>query len=339
MSNSPWKCIRARFPSKCKACGAPIRAGNSVYWQGKGSKGVRCGASGIPSTTPAPEASIYSPLPSPAINASKEFRHEFNSVGEAIEFAISDIAPINSSNQSVIARMKEYSGKSFWNRRTLDDIRAMVNSPDVDLMGKVETMREKLGVEFPLPSTVKRQRRRGLCEGDEIDADRYARRVPEIWEKVVRVSADKRIVRIGVNICVNASERAENMLWRGAAAIALSDYLQASGASVEIVAFDASSSACNQTTYSLFSIICKRADMPADQGAIVTALCELGFFRAVLFLCEAKMLPGYVDYGTSSLLRPEDAKTVDFLLDTNVKGESAAIAWIESAINKQAIAA
>ena len=84
-----------------------------------------------------------------------------------------------------------------------------------------------------------------------------------------------------MNLTVNAGQRAEHLLWRGAAAAALADILTQRGVNVEIVAFWTIGRISNRSDMVVSRYVVKRADMPLDLGAVAVALAEIAYARLI----------------------------------------------------------
>jgi hypothetical protein len=304
--------IHAHFPGKCRICSKTVCKGEEVYFAKH--YGVRCLSCGphtdpdqpMPAKrgskryarsaapTPAPE-----PAPSPAKFGNLDVidpksraaqrcadgihRYQFNSVSEAVEDALCDYAQNDTNRERVRSTQADaLSGQSQWgNYFTRERLLAEMFNPSESLLTAVDEMRQRLIGALDLPTTPRRKVRRGQDYGDELDADRWLTRNPDAWERSVREAQPRRTVTIGCNITVNSKVTAEQLLYRGAAALALADVLAQRGCNVSIVVFKSTTDPTFTVGHGVVRYVVKEPMMPLDLSAVAFAMCEIAFFRCI----------------------------------------------------------
>jgi hypothetical protein len=145
------------------------------------------------------------------------------------------------------------------------------------------------------PVSRKRRVRFDETNGDEVDFDRL-RDGRDFWRTTRRATSNgPATLTILVNVAAAARVDHEDILWRGAAAIALTHILEAAGYRVELWALDRTKQVYSDSQPDNFTIgaqtaLClKRQGDPLDMATLVTAVSGW-FFRTVLFreLCTTK---------------------------------------------------
>ena len=259
-------------------------------------------------------------------------RIEFTSIREIVEDALSDYAQNDPNRERIrdardmLLSGSERQGNYFTRRKLLDE----VFNPPADLIQAVDRMRERIIGQLNLPTRQRRKLRRNLDWGDEMDVDRWAARDLSMWERVERAQEPKRTVTIGCNIAVNHHQAPEELLYRGAAALALADILTERGCNVQVILFEAGSGPTTAVETSVVKCVVKAADMPLDLGAIAFAMCEIAFNRCAVIMASARHWPGTLrsGFGRSRELPTQDRANVDYFIENNVRSETAAIEWL-----------
>lgn len=171
---------------------------------------------------------------------------------------------------------REFLGRDFSN---LEQARGAVGKLWEDEVSVVEAMLEELS-EAALPQPKSRRRRRRWSEehGDEIDLDRLRNGTP-FWRE------SRRQIHTGpANITVISDMRApwyvdhKDILWRGAAAIALTHLLERSGYRVELWAAQAEKDAFEYDGHMFVAARVKKTSEPLDLGACVASV-SAWFYR------------------------------------------------------------
>ena len=346
MSTRPY--LRpAPHGGRCKKCSRRLGKGEHVYYAKHwGMACETCGGSdtappaprktkrSAPAATSA-EAAMTGEKPGRR-SADGVWRYEFASVGEAVRDALDDFAQNDTSREWLRDRMaKALSGRDEWaNHFTQDRFLRELAAPSKHLCEAVDRMREQLIGSVSAPVTQRRKVRRGQDWGEELDVDRYLSRDSSPWDRSVRERQPRRTVTIGCNLSVNASAKAEELLYRGAAALALADVLTSRGVNVSIVAFDSVLCPTDLVKHGVIRYTLKDPLMPLDLGAITFALCEIAFFRVVGAIGGSRHWPGRLCHslGSASNLPEADRTGVDYLVDANVLGEEAATEWLKGCL-------
>ncbi|MCK6470861.1 MAG: hypothetical protein L6R28_03865 [Planctomycetes bacterium] len=260
-------------------------------------------------------------------------RIEYGSVREIVEDALSDYAQ-TLSNQERLREIQAqaFTGSNKWsNFFTREKLLDQVFSPAPELSLVVERMRERLVGMLDLPTRPRRKVRRGLDCGDELNVDRWLARDPFAWERVEKSPEPRRTLTIGCNVSVHFAITPEQLLYRGAAAVALADYLTQQGCNVGIALFKVSDEPTNLVREGVVRCDLKAPDMPLDLSAVTFSLCEIAFYRCAVVFAGARRWPGNLAKGLGApiTLPPQDRASVDFLIDSDVLGEDAALEWLK----------
>ena len=328
----------------CKVCYSRIAKGERVYYaKHMGMRCERCG-SGSGETRPAPKKGKLPPPPDSAMTGEKAaqrcadgvHRYEFASVSEAVKDALDDFAQTASNQEWLRDRMaRALSGHDQWaNRYTEARFLSGLANPPQHLLDAVDRMREKLIDDVVAPTMPRRKVRHGQEFGEEIDVDRYLARDPAPWDRSVREPQARRTVTIGCNLAVNAHVKPDELLYRGAAALALADVLTARGLNVNLVAFDSVRNPTNAVTHGVIRYTLKDSTMPLDLGAVAFAMCEIAWFRVVGAVGGTRHFPGKLNesLGMAANLPAADREGLDYLVDADVLGEEKAVAWLKGCL-------
>lgn len=266
-------------------------------------------------------------------------RITFDSVGEAVMDAMADYAQ-NEGNRTMIAdnMVRHLSGSDPWsNNYTREKLMDTISNPPKHLLDAVEDMRRQLMDEISPPVCTRRRVRRNQEWGDELNAEQVLTRSFTPWERMTRETQPRRSVTIGVNLTVHSGQRAEHLLWRGAAAAALADILTQRGINVEVVAFWTLGNMSSGSRKVVSKYVIKRPDMPLDVGSMAVALAEIAYARLVALYGLARHMPGLLDdcLGRCETLPQADRAGIDYLAETNITCQGAAEAWLRLSASHQ----
>lgn len=180
--------------------------------------------------------------------------------------------------------VQEADNRRFYGRRfsSWEDIVAATAEPWADGLAVVERMLADLdGADLPKPVSRRRKLRFTEDAGDELDYDRL-RDGRDFWRSAPRAtSRGPSTITIVADIRARCSIDHRDILWRGAAAVALTYLLEQAGYSVELWAAQAEQAAFSNGD--MFLAVClKQAGDPVDLGALAAGV-SAWFYRTVGF--------------------------------------------------------
>ena len=264
-------------------------------------------------------------------------RIDYGSVSEQVDTAFGGGAQSAENADKIDARQFDVQDQPEWvNYQTRQTIHEQLSVPNPELLEAIAEMRDMLTSDAIPP--MKRARRivRGLEDGESIDPERWIMdRRTDCWEEIRRVPRPARRVSIGVNISCSYRREQPELLYRGAAALALADYLAAAGYSTEIVGFMATSNPTDWVDQLVTRTLLKASNMPMDVGALALCCCDIGYFRLVGIYGRTRHLPGTIHptYGrTEAMLPAADRAGLDYLIDSDVLSREAAENWLKTAL-------
>ena len=336
----------APHSGRCNRCGHRLAKGDRVYYAKHW--GMRCEGCGCPdgATARPPKSKRTQPAggamtgEKPARKGSDGvYRYEFAGVGEAVRDALDDFAQNDSNAEWLRERLgRALGGADEWtDRMTRARFLRELSAPSRDLLEAVDRLREQLVGAVTAPAAPRRKVRRGQEWGEELDVDRWQVRDLAPWERIVREVQPRRTVTIGVNLSVNCHVRREEMLWRGAAALALADVLTSRGVNVGIVAFDSVLRPTEVVGRGVIRYTLKDPLMPLDLGSVTFATCEVAWFRVVGAVGGTRHWPGrlHESLGSAAPLPEADRAGLDYVVDTDVLGEDRAVEWLRGCLASQ----
>jgi hypothetical protein len=266
-------------------------------------------------------------------------RITFDSVGEAVVDALADYAQNDHNRTFIAGRLAGHmNGHDDWaNYYTRSKLLDTIANPPRKLLAAVEEMRQSLMDEVCPPVCSRRRVVRNQDFGDELTPEAVLVRSLTPWERMSRETQPRRSVTIGVNLTVHSGQRAEHLLWRGAAAAALADILTQRGVNVEIVAFWTIGRISNRSDMVVSRYVVKRADMPLDLGAVSVALAEIAYARLICLYGLGRHLPGILSkhLGHCESLPEADKAGIDYLAERNVTSREAAETWLRESAARQ----
>ena len=194
-------------------------------------------------------------------------------------------------------------------------------------------------IKTPAPVSIRRRMTRG-AEGDELDMQRvWQGDLDNAWTRSKRlhsVSASR--VLIGVFVGAPGNEDSERVAWRGVAALALADALEAGGYTVNVRAFRR----CNMIGFKAkhdVDVTIKADGEPLDVHKAANLIASTLLFRGVMLRHALVTAQGSVGPGISQTdySREEDLRDVAAYDFTCVAGRAvdssyAAQRWIETQI-------
>jgi hypothetical protein len=166
-----------------------------------------------------------------------------------------------------------------------DDVKAKVGAYWAEGLDIVQEMlfelRDSCG--SARPKSRKRRARWSADDGDEVDLDRL-RSGQEPWRRMAReqMTAPQNLVLV-FNLSTSASRDAADVLWRGAAAIILSDLLETAGFRVELWACNYVKNGYTIPKENAFQAVkLKASESPVDIASLTNGIAGW-FFRTVVF--------------------------------------------------------
>lgn len=343
---------KSRASGKCGQCRETIHRGQPAWW------GTNCGwrctgcrpAPTSPETPAAsePPATAKPPRPGkrrrPAPATTPGVRVDQSGSSVQVEFAsMTDAARVacskgegNLANVACLDKsLDRNDGTRFFNHRTIDGIHELIRNGSKSLADLVEQLRARIADEVPLPTENRRRIRRGRETGDEIDADRFLNRIPEMWSRIEADERPARRVVVTINGAVSYSETQDNLGYRAAAAIALADALTERGASVEVRLVIRATNPTSTVGDYTASIIVKPSDQPLSIRDLATTCCDISVIRLGMVYGTTRLLPGTVSDGLGSPARlPTTGNHGDFIADRDVNSRDRAIAWVHESLTR-----
>lgn len=305
------KLMTALFPSRCRVCNSGIAKGETIWYDATGTKGKKALHQKCRDSIPAARAPTQPSLPEYHNN---HVERHFESASEYIALKPSEV------------------NREFWDNYTGNRYKYLstdwlginggyaalicaINGGWSDGLRKVEeNLRD---VTAPPMAGLRRRVVRGDF-GDEVDIHRINSGDTErAWTSRRRRMSAHGHAQKTLLIKLNASHSvtAEQMFWRGAAAIKLCDAITDAGYGVEIIALNCADK-LNGRSGLLDSFAIKSFDMPLDRLELATITCLAGFFRIFGFKAYTSM-----DYTINrSFGEPSDKYPTRFQSADAIKG-------------------
>lgn len=176
--------------------------------------------------------------------------------------------------------------ESKWmDNKTQSEIVKLTDTPQTSTIQQINKLRESIESNEPTFSqpALRRKRRRGLDNGDEIDIDRAITGDMFCWEQMQRTLTPHKTISIMCNVSVSCDKQRHHLLPRGAALCALAEWLSTRNYNCEILCGVHTSNIYARGKNATWAIVTrlKKPEMPLDVQSIATALCEIGFVRGV----------------------------------------------------------
>jgi hypothetical protein len=272
-------------------------------------------------------------LPKSKIDARYEFI-EFTSASHAIEVASAmgvATKPGNAEMADDIAKMKNdwscYCGAT--------EVSAMMGIPPAEILRAVDVVRERIESIMDVPTQVTRRRRYGLDDGAELDPIAWVQRDPYGWSDTLREPKPKRIIRIGVNLTLVWWRKQEELVYRGAAVLAMADILSSLGHDVEIVAYDVGDNFGLNRKRVVATVPVKQSDAPMNLAAIAVSIAHVAFLRTVIFPAIYRVIQSTGEEGCGQQIGniPEElARTYDIVVEKDTYTLDQAVDAVRSAV-------
>lgn len=237
-----------------------------------------------------------------------------------------------------------YGGVNWYGVPTLADVKRCLREGYPEGAAKVDALYDVVAPTLPRAVDFRRQRVRGE-QGDALDIHAVNRgALDKAWETVRRKArAGTGLIRIAVDIAGNCIVNAENLQWRGVAALALSRAMSKAGYSVEVVAGQAGVGMFGYSgrgVHGVTTVTVKPRNAAVDTATLAATVCLPGFFRYSGF---ASIIRQSDDLGfdcDSSLGRcvklesvlPVPEKITQIVVPETVSTQATAEAWVREAV-------
>jgi len=334
----------SRYRTTCRTCGSAIRPGDMITG-GKGRSVCETCSHGSLAEPVAPAPRPICPVRGLDLESSGVHSLYLESLSEAVDYVTAEVPAAADNVPFIASRYSENAARSrtdFFERHLPSTLASDIANPKKSILDAVDSMRRSLTESVVLTSPA-RNRRRGVNTGDEINVDRFLSRQPECWDRIERAPKPKRVVSIAINGITPGNFESRHLCPRGAAVIALADYLTEQGYSVGITLFACSRGLCQraQRDISIVNIAVKHPDHPMDINSIVAPVCDAGINRLVALKALALAARSTLDDGLGACqsLPAELKQRFDFCIDCDVSSESSARSWLQDCINKTQTAA
>lgn len=263
----------------------------------------------------------------------------YDSISDVLEYAKPENCRFAGNRRTITEGIWGNWGQTWLDYRNQQWFSGVLQNGDPETIAQIERLKERITSSSPVLSRdqVRRKRRRGQDWGDEMDSDRYLARDPMLWDRTDRIAQPSRTVTIAVNLSIACMFERKNLLSRGAAVAALSDWLSGNGYSVEIRAVTNQGSFTNKGD-AISQIVIKNARTPMDVSSLATSLCEIVFYRAYVLAGQSAAATDQVGWGLGypQNITPEHQKTlgIDFVSGTELLNEEKSIAWLEKTVSE-----
>lgn len=343
---------KSRASGKCRQCGKAITKGQPAWWsQAQGWQCSECNTSAPPAgdepkkskplkakaTATHTTVKCKGELPNAKLTRTGDrLEIEFERFSDAVEAATAQGSGYASNIELVDQHIRVSGGGPFFNNHTTGEMINLVKTGSAKMTKLVDEMREQIASEISLPTASRRRLKRGRDFGDEIQADRFLDRIPEMWERMETDQVPAKRVTIAISLAVSALQSQEHLGYRAAAAIALADALTELGVSVEIRAMKcAGNNPSDRISQYVTTIIVKPSDQPMSIPDLAIACCDIGVARLGTIFASSRYLPGKLKttLGTPIMI-PAEHRVADFIADRDIDNQEKAIEWARTAINQ-----
>jgi hypothetical protein len=335
---------KSRAAGVCKQCGTGIAKGTPAWWsQNLGWQCTSCNGNGKSEPRGPQVARPKQPTAQKPAGLKGQverrggdrFDVEFERMVDALDTATALGHGPGKSVADLDSRVRKHQRTEWLGFRSTEGLRKVLEQGREDLTAMVEKMRERISSELPIPTANKRRVRRGRESGDEIDADRFLSRIPEMWNRIESDEVPANRVVVKVNAAVSGSQKERHMAYRAAAALALADALTERGASVEVQLIWCSREKTDEAAQAVSKVVVKRSDQPMSVADLAAACCDVGVVRMGLVIGTARMLPGRLHSGLGFPMEmPEDLRAEGFTVDRQIESERDAIEWVKTAVER-----
>lgn len=343
--NPHW--LITRYRGRCHKCGASFPAGTRIYWEGpRRSVCQTCMDSPPAPARPGRPVKSSRPTESAPVDLCDNpwlgfqrcpdgvWRYEFASVTDMMEMACRRDWCVDGRNAHQDTRIRGYSWEWRNGFAAPEAVREAWRGGADHIRAAVASIKAEIESDLALPVRQRRRVCRRLDVGDELDALAVLYRQADGWSEVRPVAMPARRACLGVDLWIRWDRAADELLYRGAAAVALADLLTDAGVAVEIVAFSAGSGMSAKQAHSVTKCVLKHSDAPLDVGAVGFLLGEIAAYRLVWVMANSKLCHGrrFERGATVDRLGPADRAGLDVLLDSGVLSRESAVSAVRAAL-------
>lgn len=303
------KLIEAKYGSKCRDCGAEIEAGSQFWYDPYGAKGQK--AVCVTCHSDKPGAGQQYEASEPLVHDGQ--RLTVGAAGIIWHDSLADLLDAarrpstkNLARWKGVERGMYGCGERWYGLPTLEAVRRAVAEGWDDGVRRVEENFSQ--IEVDIASTSKRRRRRYADQGDELRMDRvWNGQIDRAWQRTFRENRSApRNITLAVDLPISCNKHADDLFWKGAAALFLADRLTDAGFNVEVIAISsirelietrgADENNCR-------AVRVKAADAPLDLGSLAASICLAGFWRHYMLqadMAEERMIHYAHGYPTTA---------------------------------------
>lgn len=236
-----------------------------------------------------------------------------------------------------------YGAMHWYGVESLAKVKAILTEGYPEGAALVDTLYDAIAPSLPRAIDFRRRIVRS-DQGDELDIHAVNRgALDKAWTVAKRkAQMGTGLVRIAVDICGNAHVGAEQLKWRGVAALALSRAMSKAGYSVEIVAGQSGRGAFQRdmTLRGTITVTVKPRYSAIDTATLAASVCLPGFFRYIGFasiIRQAEDLGSDVASGLGCAVKletvlPVPEKIAQVVVPETVSSKERAVAWIKEAL-------
>lgn len=246
---------------------------------------------------------------------------------------------VNGSNRAALEQSR---GARWYGVESLDKVKQILAQGYPEGAALVDTIYDTIAPSLPRAVEYRRKRIRG-DQGDDLDIHAVNRgALDKAWTTTRRrAQQGSGLIRITVDICANSYIGAEQLKWRGVAALALSRAMSKAGYSVEIVAGQSGTGAfIGRQLPGTITVTVKPRYTAVDTATLAATVCLPGFFRYLGFasiIRQADDLGVDVEIGLGKAVRletllPVPDKIAQVVVPETVSTQERAIAWIQETV-------
>ena len=211
--------------------------------------------------------------------------------------------------------------------------------PDPHHLAVVAEFRDSLaGAPTKTTPEPRRTRIRRQTWGANFSPDRFLRKDPNGWDRIVRRPSPRRHVRLGVHVGGLCFVTPEETYHRGAAVAALADWLVAHGWAVTVEAYWSIQDAEPEPWRAFASVRVKEPGAPLNMATLVKSCCDLPWARKVLLMAMIRHADFHIPrgWGYTEDLNPRLLREagMDYCAPETIKSRKNALAWLEKTRKK-----